>query len=286
MPDIEDIFNPEDRRQSLINRLRNQNTIFDDSDLALPISYRNRVANESLQEYRQLEFAFYESTLEGRYVGYLSNIEKEILKQYGYGGMATVVNAVNQGIIAIPQEIIQFDLYDIQSNAAMHELLELGIPTGVNAQAMATYLEGSAWRTAGQSSIGLKGIIDGSVKELVNAGMQAHLSQPGFGRTEFIEMLSSPFNGNPPVMSEARARMIARTEATRARNQATEDLAQAMKTQGYQIVEIWRIAMNTNVCPDCEALEGTVRGVAWTDYPPLHPNCDCDVEIELLESDV
>ena len=84
-------------------------------------------------------------------------------------------------------------------------------------------------------------------------------------------------------MSEARARMIARTGATRARNAGTEDLANAMRAQGYQIVEIWRIAMNTNVCPDCEAREGTVRGTVWTDYPPLHPNCDCDVFVETLE---
>ena len=286
MPEIDDIFNAEERRESLLNSLRNNDSVLGTNALAQPISYRDRIANEQLQEYRQLEFAFYESTLEGRYVEYLSTLEKEMLGVYGYGGMATVVNKMNQGLFTIPEEIIRFDLYDVQSNSAMHELIEIGIPAGADAQAMATYLEGSAWRSAIESSIGLKGIIDPSIKNLVNAGMEAHLTVPGFGRAEFVELLSSPFDGKPPAMSEARARMIARTEATRARNNATEDLAQAMKSQGYKIVEIWRIAMNTNVCPDCEALEGTVRGVGWTDYPPLHPNCDCDVEIETLETGI
>ncbi len=286
MPEIQDILTSDilDRRGTLVNDLRLTNTTFSADDLSPPLpTYRNRVANEALEEYRQLEFAYYESILEGRYVDYLSSIEREMLKQYDFGGIAEVVAVSNLGWFDLPEEIIQFDLYDIQTNAAMKDLLEIGIPNDVDALAMADFLEKSAWRTAGESASRLSGTVDDSIARLVNTGMQAHVEVPGFGRADFVKLLSEPLDGNPAPMSESRARMIARTEATRARNAATEDLANAMRAQGYQIVEIWRIAQNTNVCPDCEAREGTVRGTVWIDYPPLHPNCDCDVEVETLE---
>ena len=190
------------------------------------------------------------------------------------------MNKTNLGFFDIPEELVQYDLYDIQSNAAMNELLALGIPIDAKAQQMALYLESSAFRAAGRSSRYLVAeVVNPSVYNMVDAAMQANLTIPGFGRQDFINLMS-------PVMSEARALMIAKTEATRARNHATEELADAMRNQGYQLTERWAIAMNTNVCPECEELDGTVRGVSWTDYPPLHPNCDCDVLIEMLEVEV
>ena len=58
-----------------------------------------------------------------------------------------------------------------------------------------------------------------------------------------------------------------------------------MEAAGFQIIEIWRIKQSTTVCPECEALDGKVRGDAWTAYPPLHVKCDCDVYVKRVDQE-
>jgi hypothetical protein len=278
----------EERRATLVEKLNQKpEGAFGADDLAKPITpYRARVAGETLREYREIEYLYYQGLLDDRWNLYLSGIEKEMLKQFEFGGMIGVANLAKQGYFDIPVEAVQYDLYNIESNSSMKYLLEVGIPIDDTAQAIAGYLESGAWRSAARAGEKLSTNplwkVNGDIQKLVNEGMARSQLQPGFGRKEFVELLSSPLDGSSPITGQARARMIARTEATRARGAASTELADALRSQGYIVVETWRIAMNTNVCPDCEALDGHVKGDGWLDPPPLHPNCDCDVDIEIL----
>ena len=281
MPEIQDQFRDanKQRREWVEAQLgKRPSNVFSEKDISPPINpYRSPNLGESWPEYRVGSYDYYAEILEQRWDKYLTKIEREMLKQHKYGGMSQVVNLTAQGFFEIPEEIIEYDMYSIQANSAMREFLAIGIPTDARAQLVASHLESAAWRQAGISANYLKdSVIDPSVYNMVNDAMQSMLTIPGFGRPEFIEAMSS-------VMSPERARMIARTEATRARNQGTKELAEVMQSQGMNVLEIWMIAQNTNVCGDCESLNGKIKGNGWTDYPPLHPNCDCDVFLEVVE---
>ncbi len=88
-----------------------------------------------------------------------------------------------------------------------------------------------------------------------------------------------------------RAEMVARTETFRTANYAT---VEAWKQSGVVTEKIWYTAEDESVCPDCDALHGTVVGIdenfldkgdttesgKTIDYSDieggsLHPNCRC-----------
>lgn len=285
MPDIQDFWKDSNKNRRDESEARITDGLFKKKDLAKPIpTFRPRVTGESLREYREIEYLYYQGLLDERWGLYLDRVEKEIVKKYDYGGAATVVNLANQGYFEIPGELIRYDMYDIQGNSSMIQLLEMTIPVDMQAQQIAAYLESKAWRTAAETADRLSGVLADDVKRLANESMARVLGDPEFGRKQFVELLKGPLDGTLPITGEARARMIARTETTRAKAEASEELANAMRSQGYQLVEVWHTSQNTNVCPECQALEGTVRGSGWTDYPPLHPNCDCEIFVEMLDA--
>lgn len=89
-----------------------------------------------------------------------------------------------------------------------------------------------------------------------------------------------------------RAVTIARTELASAYNHGA-DLGIRQAQADYLIgtcIKKWSTALNENVCPTCEALEGTEAGmdeeffsgakVSYTNgmFPPAHPSCACAVE--------
>jgi hypothetical protein len=86
------------------------------------------------------------------------------------------------------------------------------------------------------------------------------------------------------LFSDDRAEMIARTEINDAQNQGT---LEAGKLAGGTIQKIW--TLGDNPCPLCEeaADEGPVDldedfGDAG-DAPPLHPNCECELDLVVLD---
>jgi len=82
------------------------------------------------------------------------------------------------------------------------------------------------------------------------------------------------------IFTPERAQTIAVTELTRAYAMATQIDAEELKAAGLDVREIWQTNNDDLVCDECGPLNGTQRGEDWEDYPPLHPNCRCDVGLE------
>lgn len=75
-----------------------------------------------------------------------------------------------------------------------------------------------------------------------------------------------------PTFGEARARLIAETEVTRAFN---EGLRAAMRAAGVRRF-VFRTAGDEKVCPQCGPLDGRVFDLdTQAATPPLHPRCRC-----------
>lgn len=267
----------EERREQLRARLKQKQAEKLFQKIGEPITpFRARTAGESLEEYKLYELNYYRDILETRWTEYLTSIEKDMQARFRSGGVGEAVNAAAKAYYDIPEEIPQYDLYSVESYSGMRKLEELIGRVDMNDMAIAEWLETSAFRHAREAAGFLKGRVDNSMRVAVNDAMQAKLRTPGYSLQDFI-------NDTAPYMDETRAQMIARTESTRAVNKATEDLARSMEAAGYQVVEIWKTKQSTTVCPDCAALEGRIRGDGWYEYPPLHPNCDCDVYVKLRD---
>ena len=174
----------ERRREDIVRAFGIQpDSAFDADDLAKPIKpFPKRPPGQDYFEYREMEYLYYQEHLAVRWDLYLTNIEREIIKQFDYGGIAGVVNLANSGWFTIPDEIVQYDLYDIESNTGMRALLDIGIPSDQAAQSIAASLESAAWRQALEAGQGLKGVVDRDVIDLVNQAMFRSRTDPGFGR--------------------------------------------------------------------------------------------------------
>ena len=79
------------------------------------------------------------------------------------------------------------------------------------------------------------------------------------------------------VYNPSRARLIAETEITRAN---VEGEREALEEAGVlnNFVAVWITVLDDRTCPICAPLNGTVFGVNWSTYPPVHPGCRCAVE--------
>jgi len=83
------------------------------------------------------------------------------------------------------------------------------------------------------------------------------------------------------IFTPERANRIAVTEVTRAYSEGTKTAVEELKQVGLDMREIWHTDNDELVCEDCAPLNGTQRGEDWEDYPPLHPNCRCSVDVEM-----
>jgi hypothetical protein len=89
------------------------------------------------------------------------------------------------------------------------------------------------------------------------------------------------------VFSNNRAVMIARTETNQAQNAGMLEAGRQAAATGRRILKRW--TLGSDPCPLC--LEASAEGEIELDedfgdageQPPLHPNCEC--EIELFEPD-
>ena len=83
------------------------------------------------------------------------------------------------------------------------------------------------------------------------------------------------------IFTPERANTIAVTELTRAYGEGVKAAAEELNSQGVPMLEVWMTNNDAEVCEECEERNETHRGEDWEDYPPLHPNCRCDVGLEM-----
>lgn len=77
------------------------------------------------------------------------------------------------------------------------------------------------------------------------------------------------------IFSDARARMIARTEVTRIFALGNSAVWQSV---GVRRVK-WNTARDERVCPICAPRDGIVIGINdLSNFPPIHQNCRCWLE--------
>lgn len=114
-------------------------------------------------------------------------------------------------------------------------------------------------------------------QRVVGDAVSTYISTPGLSLSDLKDMLSTTFG-------PSRAQTIAVTEFTRAHFEGTREAADEIRRVGFEMVGIWRTAVDDRVCPICGPLEG-LREVSgtWGGYrPPAHPNCRCDIAYELV----
>ena len=116
-----------------------------------------------------------------------------------------------------------------------------------------------------------------TTQRAVREAVATFISTPGLTVRDLREMLSTTFGSS-------RAQTIAVTEFTRAHFEGTREAAEEIRKVGFEMVGIWRTAVDDRVCPICGPLEGVREvGGTWGGYrPPAHPNCRCDIAYELV----
>lgn len=74
-----------------------------------------------------------------------------------------------------------------------------------------------------------------------------------------------------------RAEMIATTEITRAAVQGERAVADELRAEGINLVEVWQTQNDERVCELCGPLHDMPEGEGWTkaDGPPRHVRCNC-----------
>lgn len=84
--------------------------------------------------------------------------------------------------------------------------------------------------------------------------------------------------------SRVRGEMIAVTEVTRAAAQGEQDLVDEIRRldPSAGVAQIWLTSNDELVCPVCGPLHGKRRGNGWTEPPPAHPRCRCDMATQLI----
>jgi SPP1 gp7 family putative phage head morphogenesis protein len=95
------------------------------------------------------------------------------------------------------------------------------------------------------------------------------LANPGRNVSDLLTELA-------PQMNTARAESIARTEGTAMMGSGVNAVSREAGVTQVQ----WVTALDENVCPICQPMQGKRREVNGTydngmKYPPAHPNCRC-----------
>lgn len=82
------------------------------------------------------------------------------------------------------------------------------------------------------------------------------------------------------LTSKERAKLIATTEVTRASVAGERTVIAQIERSGIEMVAIWETQMDAKVCPVCRPRQGKKQGDGWTDPPPAHPGCFCNLRYE------
>ena len=116
-----------------------------------------------------------------------------------------------------------------------------------------------------------QGMIDGDGPRLLASKLNKIITGRGetLGITDTLGRYISP---------KRRAEMLARTEIIRAHHLGTMQEYKTWGVQGVTVKAEWRTAGDSRVCPQCQALEGTVHTLEQAQgMIPLHPSCRCMV---------
>ena len=169
---------------------------------------------------------------------------------------------------------ILVDIYDRSVSATVRSTPIKGDPIGDLASRAVRW----ARMYAGELTRGIATTTQRAVREAV----ATFISTPGMVIRDLTDMLSTTF-------SASRAQTIAVTEFTRAHYEGTREAAEEIRRVGFQLVGIWRTAVDDRVCPICGPLEGlketTPGSGTWGPegiHPPAHPNCRCDIGYEMI----
>jgi hypothetical protein len=92
------------------------------------------------------------------------------------------------------------------------------------------------------------------------------------------------------LIASCNGEMIARTEINMAMNQGVLEAGRQAQSAGLNVRKVW--TLGPNPCPQCEdaAAEGDIDldddfGGDAGDAPPLHPNCECSVDLFVADED-
>ena len=268
------------RRANLSNELANHAGVFGQGNLTAPIKpFRNRIKGEGRKQYFSARQAYYNTILDVRWARYMTTLDKEARRAFRFGSLRALERRAQLGRLDIPPALVAQDIYEISFNVAVTDFAGFEVALGNRALAVATRLENAIYLQAQRAGEFLAKGVNNSVRQMVSKVVEASLSTPKFTRQDFINYLK------PVINSDVRAMAIARTESTRAVAHATETLADTMRDNGFQPVEVWITERIARVCPICRPRDGKVRGTEWVDYPPAHVNCNCWVELQMRDSE-
>lgn len=91
-----------------------------------------------------------------------------------------------------------------------------------------------------------------------------------------------------PTFSPYRVAMIATTEVTRAKAAAANGTYDVLTDYGDSVVRRWLTEADETVCPICGPLDRTLEKTwqkIYSSGPPAHPNCRCDIGVEVKPGD-
>lgn len=116
----------------------------------------------------------------------------------------------------------------------------------------------------------LRGITD-TMSQQISRVLSDGLSQ-GQGMREIARAM----NARVDKIGLTRARMLARTEVINAHAEASLNTYEEAGVMGVDAKAEFVTAQDSAVCPECAALEGTVRSIEDArGVIPVHPNCRC-----------
>ena len=91
-----------------------------------------------------------------------------------------------------------------------------------------------------------------------------------------------------PTFGPYRVAMVSVTEVTRAKAAATNETYDVLTNYGDEVVRRWLTEADEKVCVICgpldRKLEETYRK-SFSDGPPAHPNCRCDIGVEVKQAE-
>ena len=181
---------------------------------------------------------------------------------------------VYQGLAQDLQTAMLPPLMDVYRNRIREYEAETGYNTDLELEIPTDWIRSYAIK--GWLSDAIQGVA-GTIQDLVAKAAQAYVrAAPGTERRRMLDEFLTR------ILGRNRMEMIATTETTRARSQATADYVQRLRRDGATVRQIWREDRASNTCPLCLANVGRdIEDIGQA--PPLHPRCRCDIEIVIVE---